>query len=74
MSPLTGEQTGRPPLPEEAPGVRRRAGTHDSRIYTGDEKHRVLALVDAGYSFAAAGRELGVSRSTVGGWVRSTRG
>ena len=69
---FTGEPGGRPPLPEEATGAGRRVGTH-RRLCAEEEKRHALALVDAGHSLAAVGRELGVSSATVGGWVRSRR-
>jgi DNA-binding NarL/FixJ family response regulator len=38
--------------------------------YTEGQRERALELVDSGLSWAQAGREVGVSKSTVGTWVR----
>jgi hypothetical protein len=40
------------------------------RVYGEDVRRRALELVDAGYSWSAAGREVGVHKATVGDWVR----
>ena len=34
---------------------------------------RALALVDAGWSWAAAGREVGAPKTTVGTWIKKRR-
>jgi hypothetical protein len=49
------------------PGVRRSGGP-ESR--TEEQRLRALALVDAGWSWAAAVREVGVPKTTVGTWIR----
>jgi hypothetical protein len=72
---FTGEPTGRAPLPDEAAGARRRVGTHtkDRLPWTVEQKRRALELVDAGMSWAAAGREVGAPKSTVQVWVSARR-
>jgi hypothetical protein len=46
-------------------GVRRRCRD--------EQQAQALALVDAGWSWAQAGREVGVPKTTVGTWVRKRR-
>ena len=41
--------------------------------YSDAQKRRALDLVDAGYSWAQAGREVGVPKPTIGTWVRRRR-
>ena len=38
--------------------------------YSDEQRVRALTLVDAGWSWAEAGRELGLPKTTVGTWVR----
>ena len=40
---------------------------------TEEQRLRALALVDAGVSWAAAGREVGVAKTTVQTWVKKRR-
>ena len=40
---------------------------------TEEQRSRALELVDAGMSWAAAGREVGVPKTTVGTWIRKRR-
>jgi hypothetical protein len=73
---FTGERSGRPPLPEETArarngGARTRGNT--PKAWTEADRVRALELVDAGWSQARAGRELGVPRPTVGAWVSARR-
>ena len=39
------------------------------RIHSEETRRRALDLVDAGMSWAAAGREVGVPKPTIGMWV-----
>ena len=43
------------------------------RTYKGEHRRRALALVDAGYSWARAGHEVGASKATVGKWLKKRR-
>ena len=43
------------------------------RGYSDEQRLRALELVDAGRSWAEAGRELGLPKTTVGAWVRKRR-
>jgi hypothetical protein len=70
---FTGEVTGRPPLPVEATEARRRVSSADRRVYTAEVRVRALELVDAGMSWAAPGREVGVPKPTIGQWVSARR-
>jgi len=42
--------------------------------YSDEQKRRALDLVDAGWSWAQAGREVGVAKTTVGTWIRKRGG
>jgi hypothetical protein len=49
------------------------ASVRGRRIYKGKHRRRALALVDAGHSWTQAAREVGVSKATVGKWIRQQR-
>jgi transposase-like protein len=49
-----------------AAGERRRGCSEEQRL-------RALALVDGGYSWAQAAREVGVTKATIGTWIRRRR-
>ena len=40
------------------------------KTWTDEQRLRALELVDAGWSWAAAAREVGVAKTTVQGWVK----
>ena len=70
----TGQTDARPPTPEESQEALRRVGTRVERervSHSAETRQRALELVASGLSWAAAGRELGVGKSTVQGWVKA---
>jgi hypothetical protein len=49
------------------------ASVRGRRMYTGQHRRRARALVDAGHSWTQAACEVGVSKATVGKWIRQRR-
>lgn len=49
------------------------ASVNGRSMYKEEHRRRALALVDAGHSWTRASREVGVSKATVGKWIRQRR-
>jgi hypothetical protein len=72
-----GEPTGRPPLPDETRQARRNGAVRvegsTPKQHSEEVQQRALELVDAGYSWGQAAREVGIPKGTIGSWVKQRR-